>query len=102
LPSPNQLDSISFLPAILGDSEGQSEHDYLYWEFYERGSAQAIRMGQWKGVRRPMFTGTVELYNLESDLGEKFDVAREHPEIVERAAVLMEEAHVTSDLWKIE
>jgi uncharacterized sulfatase len=101
LPEPNQIDSISFLPAILGDSEGQRRHDYLYWEFYERGSAQAVRIGQWKGVRQPMFTGTIELYNLENDVGEELDVARAHPEMVERVEVVMKEAHRPSALWKI-
>jgi len=102
LPETNRFDSISFLPAILGAPESQKEHDYLYWEFYEHGSAQAIRMGRWKGVRKPMFTGPIELYDLENDLSEEFDVAVDHPEVAGRIDAMMKEAHVPSELWKID
>ena len=39
LPTPN--DSISLLPSLLGQPEKQQQHDYLYWEFYERAGARA-------------------------------------------------------------
>ncbi len=102
LPETGSSDSISFLPVIIGDSGNQRSHDYLYWEFYERGSAQAVRMGRWKGLRKPMFSGPIELYDLSSDLGEEVDVASDHRQIVERIEALMTEAHTPSDLWKIE
>ena len=98
---PASLDSISFLPAILGETDWQQEHDYLYWEFYERGSAQAVRMGNWKAVRKPMFGGQIELYNLESDSGEEIDVSEGFPDIVSKARKSMEEAHTPSPLWKV-
>ena len=75
-------------------------HEYLYWEFYERGSARAVRMGKWKGVARP-FHGEIELYDLEKDIGEEKNVATDHPDVVERIRKAMEEAHVKSDLWKL-
>jgi uncharacterized sulfatase len=98
---PENLDSLSFLPSILSQEASQAQHKYLYWEFYERGSAQAIRMGQWKGVRKPMFDGPIELYDLESDLGEENDVAEDHPEIVKAVENYMREAHTPSELWQI-
>jgi arylsulfatase A-like enzyme len=101
VPVPSNLDSVSFLPAILGEIDRQEEHAYLYWEFYERGSAQAIRMGNWKAVRKPMFGDTIELYNLESDTGEEIDVSEGFPEVVAKARQLMEEAHTSAPLWKI-
>jgi arylsulfatase A-like enzyme len=100
VPVPSNLDSVSFLPAILGEIDRQEEHAYLYWEFYERGSAQAIRMGNWKAVRKPMFGDTIELYNLESDTGEEIDVSEGFPEVVAKARQLMEEAHTSAPLWK--
>jgi len=93
---PEGLDSISFLPTLLGQSEKQKEHEYLYWEFYERGSAQAVRKGKWKAVRKPMFTGKTELFDLGADLGEQNDVAAEHPDLVARMEAIMAEAHVPS------
>lgn len=100
--TPSKIDSMSFLPVIEGNATAQKQHEYLYWEFYEGASAQAVRMGRWKAVRSPMETGEVEVYDLETDLGEKRDVAAKHPEIVARAAEAMKRAHVPSSLWKVE
>ncbi len=72
-------DSISFLPTLVGDPEKQQEHEYLYWEFYERGGKQAVLHDQWKAVRMPMFTGPTELYNLSDDLGEAENVGATAP-----------------------
>jgi arylsulfatase A-like enzyme len=98
--SPKEIDGISFLPALRGESGKQKQHDYLYWEFYERGAAQAVRMGDWKAVCKP-FWGPVELYNLKEDVSEERNVAEGHPKIVEKVRAAMKEAHVPSPLWKI-
>jgi arylsulfatase A-like enzyme len=97
---PQGLDGISFVPAILGEGQ-QKQHEYLYWEFYERGSKQGVRLGSWKGIRMPMTTGPIELYDLKTDLGETKDVAKEHPDVVARIKAIMDEAHVPSALWKV-
>jgi len=97
--SPEGLDSISFLPTLLGQDEKQKDHDYLYWEFYERGTKQAVRMGKWKAVRQPMLTGKMEIYDLSIDLGEENDVAAQHPDLVAKMAAIMAEAHVPSPRW---
>ena len=61
---PPDTNSISFLPALLGQEDRQQQHEFLYWEFYEQGSAQAVRWGDWKAVRQPMFSGRIELYDV--------------------------------------
>jgi len=94
-------DGISFLPAILGKASVQKTHDYLYWEFYERGSAQAVRMGRWKGVVKPLGGNRLELFNLKTDIGETKDVADEHPEIVAKLLKAIKISHVPSPLWKV-
>ncbi|OHB83790.1 MAG: N-acetylgalactosamine-6-sulfatase [Planctomycetes bacterium RBG_16_64_12] len=99
---PEGLDSISFLPTLLGQNDKQKEHDYLYWEFYEQGTKQAVRRGKWKAVRRPMLTGRIELYDLAADLGEENDVAAEHADLVARMEAIMAEAHVPSPRWTVE
>ena len=99
-PVPDSLDSISFLPTLKG-SGNQASHPYLYWEFYERGSRQAVRYDSWKAVRQPMFTGQLELYNLDEDIAESRDVAADYPEIAERMELIMTEAHVSDTLWQI-
>ena len=98
--TPENLDSISILPALTGEGE-QAEHAYLYWEFYEQGSKQAVRFGKWKAIRKPMLTGEIELYNLEEDLGEENDLAQQLPEKVEQAAKLMEDAHRPDPNWQV-
>ncbi|QNN21887.1 arylsulfatase [Planctomycetales bacterium ZRK34] len=97
---PSDIDGISMVPTFTGQGQ-QKKHDYLYWEFYERGSKQAVRAGQWKAIRRPMFTGPVFLYNLDEDIAEQNNLADKRPDIAQRMTKLMNEAHVESPLWKV-
>ena len=98
--APPDTDSISFAPTLLGRTGEQRTHDYLYWEFYEAGSSQAVRMGQWKGVRGPMLTGRLELYDVVRDEGERYDVARNYPDVVKEIEGIMEQAHVPHPNWQ--
>lgn len=98
---PEGTQSISFLPTLLGNPDEQKEHEFLYWEFYERGSKQAVRFGDWKAIRKPMFDGKLELYNLSEDLGEENNLADSNPEKVAQAIQYLEEGHVPNPLWKI-
>lgn len=101
LPAGPALDSISIVPTLLGNPTQQKSHPYLYWEFYEQGSKQAVRQGPWKAVRMPMVTGKTELYQLDEDPSESRNVAADHPDIVARLNGLMDEAHVPSDRWPV-
>ena len=102
---PAGIDGISFAPTLLGRPEQQKEHEYLYWEFPSYGGQQAVRMGDWKGVRQNMLRRNnpdplkIELYNLKDDVGESRDVAADHPEIVARIRAIMQAAHVPSKLF---
>lgn len=98
-PIPEGLDSLSFLPALRGGKP--TEHPYLYWEFHEQGSRQAVRFGSWKAIRAPMFSGKVELYDLSKDLAEEHDLAASHGEVVERAVGYMETAHTPDPRWRV-
>ncbi|MBI3693552.1 MAG: arylsulfatase, partial [Acidobacteria bacterium] len=93
------LDGVSFLPALLG--KPQRAHEYLYWEFHERGFSQAVRIGDWKAVRRASQKNPIELYHLKTDLGEQDDVAAQYPHIVERAAELFKSARADSPEFPI-
>jgi len=91
---PDNIDGISFLPELLG--ENQKKHDFLYWEFLEQGGKQAVRMGDWKGVRVKMANNKnapIELYNLSADLGEQNNIAYDHPKIIEKIAQIMDKEH---------
>lgn len=91
--APSGLDGVSVLPELLG--KAQPEHTPLYWEFHERGFAQALRDGDWKAVRnRP--DRPLELYNLREDLGETRDLAAENPAVVRRMERLIAESRTES------
>ena len=96
-----QVDSVSFAPIITGHPEKQQSHEYLYWEFYERGGKQAVRSGDWKAIRIPMFHGETELYDLSQDIAEAKDVAADHPDVVKKLEAMMDEAHVPHPNWKV-
>lgn len=91
-------DGISFLPTLTGSGE-QKEHEYLYWEFYEQGSRQSVRFGDWVAIRQPMFSGSVSLFNLKQDIAEQNDMAKQHPELVSKAVAYMEQAHTPNENW---
>ncbi len=92
--APSDIDGISMLPAIL--SQPQRSHDYLYWEFiHGRAFKQAVRMGDWKAVRLHL-DKPVELYELSRDVGEKRNVADQHPHIAAEAEELFKTARVDS------
>ena len=92
---PEQIDGISFLPALMNKS--QKAHDYLYWEFPSYKGQQAVRMGKWKGIRKNIFEGNmeIELYNLELDSVEQNNIANQHPEVVAQIDSIMKVARKT-------
>jgi arylsulfatase A-like enzyme len=90
------LDGISILPTLRGQQ--QKPHEFLYWEFHEGGFRQAVRMGAWKAVRvakdKPL-----ELFNLDTDVGEQHDVAARQPAVVEKIEAYLKTARVESARW---
>jgi len=101
--TPQNIDGISFLPELLG--EKQESHEYLYWEFLERGGKQALRLGDWKGIRLNMSNNPeapIELYNLAADIGEQNNIAAENPEIAKKIVNIMKKEHTYSKEFNFE
>ena len=99
---PQQIDGISFLPTLLNKTRKQKQHEFLYWEFHEQGGKTAVRMGNWKAVKRNVDKtpqGSVELYDLSNDIGEATNVASSNPEIVKRMEEIMKHAHTPSEVF---
>ncbi|MFP6668190.1 MAG: sulfatase/phosphatase domain-containing protein, partial [Pirellulales bacterium] len=94
---PSGLDGISFAPTLLGKGN-QQQHEYIYWEFFERGGKQAVRQGEWKAVLN--FGKATELYDLSKDIGEKNNLAADHAGIVAKLEGYMKSARTNSELWK--
>lgn len=104
--APAQITGISFAPTLLGE-DGQRKHDYLYWAFYEQKGKQAVRLGKWKGVRLKVQSNAdapIELYDLSNGLGEKNNIAKDHPGIVAQIKTMMEQAQTPAsfDRWRYE
>ena len=96
-PVPKETDGISFLSTLLGKE--QRAHDYLYWEFPSYGGQQAVRLGNWKGIRKDIFNGNneIELYNLKIDLKEENDLSDYFPKVVTEIETIMKKEHTTSE-----
>ncbi|MEM7457133.1 MAG: sulfatase-like hydrolase/transferase [Planctomycetota bacterium] len=97
---PEGTDSISMVPSLTGQGE-QQEHEYLYWEFYERGGKQAVRAGDWKAIKLQVGNdpdAPIRLFNLARDPGETTSVADRYPHIAEQLAAMIEEAHTSSEI----
>jgi arylsulfatase A-like enzyme len=93
-PLPDSIDGISILPTLLGEGT-QKQHKFLYWDYPEYGGQQAVRMGNWKGIRKNIKQGNleIELYDLSNDIQELNNVAEDNPEIVDEIRKIMEREH---------
>ena len=92
-PAPAGLDGVSLVPALEG--RPMPQHAPLYWEFHEGGFHQAVRAGDWKGVRHGL-AGKVELYDLRADPGETRNLASKRPEAVARIEAILAAARTES------
>jgi arylsulfatase A-like enzyme len=96
---PKGIDGVSFVPTLLGLKQ-TNQHEFLYWEFHEGGSKQAVRMGDWKAIRltpgKPL-----ELYNLKDDISETTNVANKHPDIIGKIENLLKTARTENEHWPI-
>jgi arylsulfatase len=104
-----QTDGISIAPTLLGNNELQQHHEYLYWEFPDRGGQIAVRWGNWKGIIENTRKGnrTMRLFDISSpskdmEMPDR-DVAASHPEIVERMWSYIKQSHTepTIDKFKV-
>ncbi len=107
-----KIDGLDIWPLLSGDPAAKSPHDAFYF-YYRQNELQAVMSGPWKlylphtyvtlaggeGGRdgRPVQYKNrkieqPELYNVVDDIGEKTNVAAEHPEIVKRLEGHAEEA----------
>jgi arylsulfatase A-like enzyme len=95
-------DGISLKDVFLKNKH-LTEERTLYWEFHEQEGKQAVRWGNWKGLRLDVhkkgFHDEIELYNLETDPSETNDIAFENPEIVKIIKEFMASEHEYSEYF---
>jgi arylsulfatase A len=94
IPKDRKLDSLDLSPTLLGTGTSP-RNEMFYWTNAE---LHAVRSGPWKlhvKMREPVNYGKEvvlakpELYHLERDISESYNVADQHPDIVERLLKLM-------------
>lgn len=94
-------DGISFLPELLGEPQQQKKHDYLYFEFPEKGGQVAIRMGDWKGIKTNMKknkNAKWQLYNLKNDISESNNIASKYPAVIAKFDDIVKQEHTHSHI----
>lgn len=91
-------DGISMVPLFTGQT--QPQHHYLYWEFHESSSKQAVRLGKWKAVRlKP--SNKIELYDVSTDIGEQDNVAADHPNVIASVEKILANVRTDEDRWPL-
>jgi arylsulfatase A len=101
LPKNAGEDSISILPAMLGEDLSSPIREATV--HHSINGSFAIRKGKWKLILCPGSGGwsapkgkatkglpAIQLYDLENDIGEKKNLQGKHPEIVKELTALME------------
>jgi len=90
LPEDRKLDGYDLSPVLKGETKSSPRSEFFYWT---NADLYALRSGKWKLHLRQTAPVTYwnqvepleapELYNLEADISERYNVAAYHPEVVE-------------------
>lgn len=94
------IDGKTIVP-VIRSADAPSPHDVLHWHVGGAKQAQwAVRQGDWKLIGNVRCTGDSELaaadrqlflVNLAQDISEKNNLARQHPDVVQRLRKLHED-----------
>jgi len=104
VPDDRIIDGKDVLPLLTGRPGAKTPHKAFYYYCYNH--LQAVRSGPWKLVlprpAKPKWcswsarmvdaVAEIELYDLQTDVEERHNVAKEHPEVVEELMELVEAA----------
>jgi len=106
-PADRVIDGHDISPAILGNMQAVSPYDATGFFYYHMHQLQAVRSGPWKlylalenkikalhGGQKKGVKTEAELYNLDEDISETRNVAKDHPDIVKRLEALAEQARL--------
>ena len=109
LPTDRVIDGADIWPLLTGVKNAKSPHKVFY--YYHGLNLQAVREGKWKlhlprerknlvwwdggllDLKEPM------LFDLQADIGEKNDVAAQHPDVVKRLLQLANKARNELGSW---
>ncbi len=88
-----KTDGRSYLPLLLG--KAASVRETIYFEYPEASAMQSVLIGNFKVIRPDLKKNPekVEVYDLESDPGEKSDLAAQRPDLVRAGTEKMKKFH---------
>ncbi len=109
LPTANKIDGRDLSPLLLGRTKTSPHKSHFY---FSANALQAVRSGPWKLAVAPQSEGlgkpappksefTQTLYDLDSDIGERHDVAAQHPEVVKELQGMVAEMDADLGLTKL-
>ncbi|MBV9868180.1 MAG: sulfatase [Abitibacteriaceae bacterium] len=93
VPQDKKIDGRDIMPLLLGQTHVAPREAHFYYNNYQ---LEAVRAGPWKLALRPQPEGMgkpeppdatspgLRLYNLDTDIGERTNVADAHPDVVQR------------------
>jgi arylsulfatase A-like enzyme len=92
-----RLDGKSLLPELMGKNSQQQKHPFLYFEYPENGGQLAVRMENWKAVKKNVRKNPQaewELYDLSKDPAESNNLAAQYPQLIEQVKMIAKREHV--------
>jgi arylsulfatase len=95
---PPPLIGKSWVKMLAGQEQStRTTEDHMAWEIFGN---RAVRQGDWKlrWQYKPFGTGDWELFNVATDLGERHDLAAQHPEKVKALVALWDDYVVTNNV----
>ncbi len=105
VPADRKIDGADLSPLLLGQTKDSPREAHYY---FNGNRLEAVRSGPWKLAIAPQSENigkpkeaekqpfVPKLYNLDTDIGEKTDVAEKHPDVVKRLQELV--AKMDADL----
>ncbi len=111
VPDDRIIDGVDQTDLLFGNSNEGVREDFFY---FSRNELHGVRKGKWKlmlpdrkifpGYVKDRGTKEIELYNLENDIGEKNNVAKQHPDVVSELLLYvktfkMPEKLPSTDIW---
>jgi len=84
------IDGVSFAPFLKG-KKVRNQNRAIFWHFphtYDQFPYSTVRLGDWKMIYHHL-DGKLELYNIQTDVGETIDLAGAEPECLKRLATIL-------------
>lgn len=104
LAAPAALDGQSLWPLLTGVQKSWNARKPMIWVFPEYGGQTAVRLGNFKIVRRELKTkrpGAWEVYDLEHDRGESQDLAADRTDLIAEAEAILRREVAANEIFPL-